>query len=62
MTYDEAAVILRGIKMIAEDGDLVGGDTGEYLYWHRGQEVDLDGRFTVQQLEAIVVYVKGSVL
>ena len=58
MTYDEAKALLQ--SNIDEDGGLGSGDSGEYLYWQRGQEVDIDGHFTVQQLEAIVVYVKGT--
>ena len=58
MTYDEAKALLQ--SNIDEDGGLDSGDTGEYLYWRRGQMVDLDGQFTIQLLEAIAVYVKGT--
>jgi len=55
MTFDEAKIALAGD--IQEDGHLY--NLGHYMYWRKGDTmITLDCEFSIDELEAIVVYVK----
>ncbi len=57
MTIDQAKIILN--EFIQEDGDLFSGS--KYISWSLGEnEVTLDDSFTIEELEAIVVYIRDK--
>ncbi len=63
MTVEEARTILA--KLIDSDGSLSSFDAEdwEFLSWHPGDEtIVLDGGFTLEQLEAMVTYLKARAL
>lgn len=56
MTFMEACEILG--DDIQSDGSLY--NLGHYLAWTKGnQDITLDDKFMIKDLEAIVVYIKG---
>jgi len=56
MTFDEAKEILKG--KIKPNGGLFCG--GHYMSWTPGdKEITLDCRFDIEELEAIVTYMKS---
>lgn len=59
MTYEEAVEHLKSCDCITEGG-LYNIDW--YLSWNKRwpKEITLDGDFTVKDLEAICVYIKGE--
>ena len=57
MTYDEAKEFLRKYDYLDPDGNICSGVP--YTYWKRGNAITLDGEFTIEELEAIVIYMKG---
>ncbi len=59
MTIDQAKFILK--EFIQEDGDLFSGS--KYISWSHeldSNEVTLDDSFTIEELEAIVVYIRDK--
>jgi hypothetical protein len=58
MTYEEAAVHLRGMEALQKDGSL--NSLGWYLRWSPGSdEATLDGEFTAHDLLAVSVFMRG---
>lgn len=55
MTFEQAKEKLKD-WILPKDGGLF--SLGTYISWTPGEDAVLDGRFTLEELEAIVIYMK----
>lgn len=59
MTFQEAKNHLAPIISPRGHLDSYLDHRGEYIYWRGGDEVRLDGKFTIDDITAIAAYIEG---